>query len=135
MMLLTTSTRTTEREAGGNMEILKINGKSYPGKITSYKVKLIDVDGDGTGTTESGRTVRDIRLRDKAKISVKYELLTNKEFSEIMEALKADEFEVEYFDGGYKTITAYAGDRDYELIKAADEEDCRWKLETSLIEY
>lgn len=117
------------------MEILKINGKVYPGKLKKYKGTLIDVDGDGTGTTESGYTVRDIRREDKAKISVTYENLTLEEFSSIMAVLKTKEFKVEYFCGEWRTITAYPGDRNWELVKAHDESESLWKLETSLIEY
>lgn len=117
------------------MEILKINGKAYPGKITSYKGTRIDVDGDGAGTTESGYTVRDVRRRNKAKLMVKFENLSQEEFSNLMAAVEADEIKVEYFCGKYQTITAYAGDRNWELIHADDEKNNLWRLETSFIEY
>lgn len=117
------------------MEVLKINGKAYPGKITSYKGTRIDVDGDGAGTTESGYTVRDVRRRNKAKLMVKFENLSREEFSNLMAAVEADEIEVEYFCGKYQTITAYAGDRNWELVHASEGSGSLWKLETSFIEY
>ena len=117
------------------MDVIKINGKALPGAVVSYKGTMIDVDGDGTGTTESGVTVRDIRRRDKSKIMLKLDGLTLDEFTEIMSALKADRFTVTYFCGYYRTMTAYAGDKNWELIKANNEKDNRWKLDVNLIEY
>ncbi|MDE6728027.1 MAG: hypothetical protein K2J80_08835 [Oscillospiraceae bacterium] len=117
------------------MDIIKINGKAFSGAIVSYKGKMIDVDGDGTGETENGVTIRDIRRRGKSKIMLKLDKLTQEEFSAIMTALKLDRIEVEFFCGYYQTMTAYSGDKNWELIKAKDEKDSRWRLEVSLIEY
>ena len=105
------------------------------GSITSYKVQLIDVDGDGTGTSENGYTIRDVRRRNRAKIIVKFDGLTLEEFASIMAAIDSERFDLTYFAGGYKTITVYAGDRNFELIKANGEQDSRWRLDTSFIEY
>lgn len=117
------------------MDIIKINGQAFSVKITKYKGTMIDVDGDGTGTTENGFTIRDIRRQGKSKIMITLEGLTKEEFTAIMTALKSARFEVEFFCGYYQTMTAYAGDKNWELIKAQNESDNRWRLETSLIEY
>lgn len=103
--------------------------------ITGYKVKLIDLDGDGAGTSEDGYTIRDIRRRNKAKLTVRFDGLTRDEFSAVMSAISPTEFELTFYDGDYRTITAHTGDRDYELIKAASEQDSRWRLDVSFIEY
>lgn len=128
-------TETMERVWDGNMDIIKINGKVIPGTISGYKGTMIDVDGDGTGTTENGVTIRDIRRRGKSKITLKLDGLTQEVFTEIMTALNSDRIEVEFFCGYYRTMTAYAGDKNWELIKAANENDSRWRLEVNLIEY
>lgn len=123
-----------------SMPLLKIpNGENETtigeGRITSYKVQLIDIDGSGTGTSENGYTIRDVRRRNRAKIMVKFDGLTLEEFASIMAAINSEKFDLTYFDGVYKTITVYAGDRNFELIKANGERDSRWRLDTSFIEY
>lgn len=40
-----------------------------------------------------------------------------------MEALDSASFEVTFFCGSYRTITAYAGDKNWEMIKCPNEED------------
>ncbi len=114
------------------------NGKKVAvgeGNITTYKGQIIDVDGDGTGTTEDGYTVRDIRRRNKVKIMVKFDGLTHKEYTDLMAAIDQPEFQLTYFEGTFKTITAYAGDKNFELIKAHNEKDNRWRLDVNFIEY
>lgn len=58
------------------MELLKIkNGEkqiALPGRITSYKAQLIDVD-DVAGTSEDGFTIRDVRRRNKRRLTVKFD--------------------------------------------------------------
>lgn len=134
MLRCAISTRTMER-GDGDMTIIKINGQAFSGAVTSYKGTRINVDGDGTGTTESGYTIRDIRRQGKNKIMLKLDGLTQEEFSAIMTALKPARIEVEFFCGDFQTMTAYSGDINWELIKAPNENDNRWRIETSLIEY
>lgn len=117
------------------MDILKINDKVVPGKIVSYKGQMIDVDGDGAGTTEDGYTIRDVRRRNKSKIMVKFDGLPLEDFSAIMEALNSTSFEVTFFCGGYRTITAHAGDKNWEMIHSHNEEVSLWKLDVNIIEY
>lgn len=117
------------------MDILKINDTSFPGKIASIKGQIIDVDGDGAGTTEDGYTIRDVRRRNKNKIMVKFDGLTLEEFTTIMEVLNAASFEVTFFCGSYRTITAYAGDKNWEMMKCKNEEISRWRLDVNIIEY
>lgn len=117
------------------MVIIKVNDKELPGTIVSYKGTLIDVDGDGTGTSEEGTTIRDIRRRNKSKLMLKFDGLTCKEFTEIMTAIDAAEFQVTYFCGNYRKITAYAGDKNWEAIKVQSSSESRWKLDVNLIEY
>lgn len=105
------------------------------GNIGSYKGQLIDIDGDGAGTTEDGYTIRDIRRRGKAKLMLKFEGLTTVEFKTLMNAISRDEFQLTYFCGEFKTITAHAGDKNFELIKATKESDSRWNLTVDFIEY
>ncbi len=105
------------------------------GNIASYKGQLIDIDGSGAGTSENGYTIRDVRRRNKAKLMVKFDGLTKDEFAAIMEAIDSDSFELTYFCGTFRTITAHAGDRNYELIKANNETDSRWRLDVNFIEY
>lgn len=104
-------------------------------RIASYKGQIIDVDGDGTGTTEDGYTVRDIRRRNKVKLMVKFEGLHLDEYTALMAAIDQPEFQLTYFEGTFKTITAYAGDKNFELIKARNGSDNRWKLDVNFIEY
>lgn len=103
--------------------------------ITSYKGQLIDIDGDGAGTSEDGVTIRDIRRRNKGKLTVKFEGLSQSEFAEIMTAIDSESFELTYFCGTFKTMTAHAGDRNYELIKAVGTQTSLWNLDVSFIEY
>lgn len=117
------------------MDIIKINGQPFSGAVTSYKGTMIDVDGDGAGTSEDGYTIRDVRRRNKSKIMLKLDGLTLSEFTAVMNAINAVQFEVMFFCGNYRTITAYAGDKNWELIKATNENDNRWRLEVSIIEY
>lgn len=117
------------------MDILKLNDKVVPGIIVSYKGQMIDVDGEGTGMTEDGYTIRDVRRRNKCKIMIKFDGLTLEEFSAIMEALDSTSFEVTLFCGSYRTITAYAGDKNWEMIKSHNEEVSLWKLDVNIIEY
>lgn len=103
--------------------------------ITSYKVREIDVDGDGAGTSEDGTTIRDVRRRNKSKITLKLEGLTLEEYTKVKTAIDAAKFEVTFFAGTWRTIAAYAGDRDSELTKAKGELESRWRLDFSIIEY
>lgn len=105
------------------------------GKVASYRGQLIDIDGSGAGTSENGYTIRDVRRRNKAKLMVKFDGLTKEQFAEIMEAIDSDRFELTYFCGTFRTITVHAGDRNFELIKAPNEDDNRWRLEVNFIEY
>lgn len=105
------------------------------GNITSYKGQVIDIDGDGAGTSEDGYTIRDVRRRNKHKIMVKFEGLTHSKYTALRKAIDSEEFQLEFFDGEFKTITVYAGDRNFELVKATKENDSRWNLTVDFIEY
>ena len=102
-------------------------------RITQYKVQLIDLDGDGAGTSEDGYTIRDVRRRNKAKITVKLDNFT--EFTNFMSYIDFETFELTYFAGTFKTITAHCGDRDIELVKAPRETKNLWNISLSFIEY
>ena len=117
------------------MNVIKINGISLPGNIVTYKGTMIDVDGSGAGTTETGVTIRDVRRRNKNKIMLKLDGLTLKEFADIMSAINSPSFTVTFFCGSYKTITFYAGDKNWEGYKVVSENESRWRLEVNLIEY
>ncbi len=113
------------------------NGKKVAigdNKIATYKGQFIDVNGDGAGTTEDGYTILDVRRRNRVKIMVKFDGLTQKEYTDLMAAINQPEFQLTYFDGTFKTITVYAGDRNFELIKANNETDSRWRLDVNFIE-
>lgn len=105
------------------------------GNITQYKGTLIDIDGEGAGTTEDGYTIRDVRRRGKAKLTVRFEGLTTPEFTALIKAISRDEFPLTYFIGEYKTITVHAGDRNFELVKAKNEAVGLWRLDVNFIEY
>lgn len=105
------------------------------GNIASYKGQLIDIDGDGAGTTEDGYTIRDIRRRGKAKLMLRFDNLTTEKFTALMNAISRDKFQLTFFCGEFKTISAHAGDRNFELIKAVDETNGRWRLDVNFIEY
>lgn len=105
------------------------------GNIASYKGQVIDVDGDGAGTTEDGYTVRDVRRRNRYKIMVKFEGLTWKEYTALRKAIDSEGFQLKFFDGEFKIITVYAGDRNFELVKATDENKSLWNLTVDFIEY
>lgn len=116
------------------MDVIFINGKALPGKLVSYKGTLIDVDGKEAGTTEDGYTIRDVRRRNKGKMMLKFDGLTRENFSEIMAAIDAPSFQVKYFCGYYRTITAYAGDKNWEMIKSSSKGETRWRLDFNIIE-
>ena len=103
--------------------------------ITSYKGQIIDIDGEGAGTSEDGYTIRDVRRRNKHKIMVKFEGLTQEKYAALRKAIDSEKFQLKFLDGEFKTITAYAGDRNFELIKATKEKDSRWNLTVDFIEY
>lgn len=105
------------------------------GNITSYKGQVVDIDGDGAGTSEDGYTIRDVRRRNKHRIMVRFEGLTRQKYTALRKAIDSEEFQLKFLDGEFKTITVYAGDRDFELIKAIKEEDSRWNLTVDFIEY
>lgn len=105
------------------------------GNIDSYRGQLIDIDGSGAGTSENGYTIRDVRRRNKAKLMIKFDGLTKEEFTAIMEAIDSEIIELTYFCGTFRTIKVHAGDRNFELIKARNEEDSRWQLDVDFIEY
>ncbi|MCM1277343.1 MAG: hypothetical protein NC299_18620 [Lachnospiraceae bacterium] len=103
-------------------------------RIATYKVQLVDINGDGAGTTEDGYTVLDVRRRNRVKLMLKFDGLKQEEFTALMSAIDQPEFELTYFDGEFKTVTVYAGDRNFELIKANNERDSRWRLDVDFIE-
>ena len=105
------------------------------GNITSYKGQVIDIDGEGAGTSEDGYTIRDIRRRNKYKLMVKFEGLTRQEYTALRKAIDSEKFELKFLDGEFLTKTVHAGDRNFELIKAIKEEDSRWNLTVDFIEY
>ncbi len=117
------------------MNVIKINGTVLPGTITTYKGTIIDVDGKGAGTTETGKTIRDVLRRNRDKIMLKLDGLTLEEFTEVMDMINAPSVEVTFFRGTYITITAYVGDRNWEGYKVTSETESRWRLEFSLIEF
>jgi len=79
-------------------------------------------------------TILDVRRRNRVKLMVKFDGLTLKEYTDLMAAIDQPEFRLTYFDGTFKTITVYAGDRNFELIKANNETDSRWRLDVNFIE-
>lgn len=128
----------------GTFALLKIlpegggEGDEVPigyGNIVSYKGQIFDVNGDGAGISEDGYTIRDIRRRDKSKLTLRFDNLTTEEFTRLMRAISRNKFQLTYFCGEYKTITAHTGDRNFELIKAKSEDDGRWRLDVNFIEY
>lgn len=121
------------------MVLLKVksNGEEVAigeNRIATYKGQLVDINGDGAGTTEDGYTVLDVRRRNRVKLMLKFDGLKQEEFTALMSAIDQPEFELTYFDGEFKTVTVYAGDRNFELIKANNERDSRWRLDVDFIE-
>ena len=66
------------------------------GNITSYKGQVIDIDGDGAGTTEDGYTIRDVRRRNKYKLMVKFEGLTRQKYTALRKAIDSEKFELNF---------------------------------------
>ncbi len=118
-------------EDGGEGEAIPIGC----GNIVSYKGRIFDVNGDGEGISEDGYTIRDVRRRDKSRLSVRFDNLTTAEFKTLINAISHNKFQLMFFCGEYKTITAHTGDRNFELIKAVDETEGRWRLDVNFIEY
>ena len=52
-----------------------------------------------------------------------------------MSYIDSESFELTYFAGTFKTITAHCGDRDIELVKAPREDENLWNVSLSFIEY
>lgn len=117
------------------MEVIKIKNKALPGTLVTYKGVMIDVDGKGAGTTETGKTIRDVVRRNKNKLMLKFDGLTLDEFSELMDMIDAPEIEVTFFRGKYITIKAHVGDRNWEGTKVTSETESRWRLEFNIIEF
>lgn len=116
---------------------VKVNDTYQPighKRIVQYKGQLIDLDGDGAGTSEDGHTIRDVRRRNKGKLTVKFDGLTLEEFNSIMTAIDSEDFDIIYFCGGFREVNVHAGDRNFELKKAKNEADNRWSLDVSFIE-
>ena len=91
--------------------MIKINGQTIPAP-TDYLVGIMDID-KGTERTVSGTMIRN-RITTKRKIELAWKILTKAELTQILNAVSAVFFSVEYIDsqtGTTRTGTFYVGDR------------------------
>lgn len=114
--------------------LLKI-GNTPLKKIRDYSFSLTKVDGGGGGITESGDEVLDYRQIEKAVISVTFANLTMKEYTELMQKLKAKTLDLTYWRGYYQTVTVKVGDINSELLKSEyspnTEKNNKWNVSTT----
>ena len=114
--------------------LLKI-GDTPLKKIRDYSFSLTKVDGGGGGVTESGDEVLDYRQIEKAVISVTFANLTMKEYTELMQKLKAKTLDLTYWRGYYQTVTVKVGDINSELLKSENspntEKNNKWNVSTT----
>jgi hypothetical protein len=92
---------------------LKINGTSVK-TPASFEVSYADIDADSSGRNANGTMVRDVIVKNKTKLSIKWAQLSVSESKAILLASDGDFFTVEYpdvFTGVQTTKTFYAGDR------------------------
>ena len=115
------------------MTIINIDGINLPSPI-EYQVTLADIDSDNSGRSDSGYMSRDRVRSNICSISISWAYLTIDELNTIITQISKESFTVKYFYGDYRTATMYSGDKDIEM-KYIDNQEQRWNLSASLIEY
>lgn len=117
--------------------MIKVNGVTLPSPQT-YKVKLSDLDSEGTARNAAGMLLRDRVRAGVYRIDASW-VVRKSDYMTIVSALSAVKFTVTFFDPNSatdKTAQMYVGDRDGNLIKnATNPLDSVWELSCSLIEY
>ncbi|GAX46763.1 DUF6711 family protein [Pseudolactococcus reticulitermitis] len=91
----------------------KINGVAVATPQT-FDVTYSDIDADTSGRNANGTMIRDIIVKNKTKLSIKWPQLSQAQSKVILDASNGDFFTVTYPDpltNGDVTKTFYAGDR------------------------
>lgn len=112
---------------------IKINGVEMPGNITTYDVSLADIDSANSGRGESGYMTRDRVRTNVASIQVGWENIPAADLTTITNAISGASFPVEFFYGGWKTATMYAGDRSISATLITQNETY-WNISFQLVE-
>jgi hypothetical protein len=113
---------------------LTINGVAVA-PPTKYDPKLSAIDASSSGRNDAGIMTREVVRRNVANISVGWDMLTNAEFETLMSVLDNDEFTVNFYMGTYKTANMYHGDLSISMVCVPKENDVRWNISCTLIEY
>lgn len=120
-------------------DLIKINNASaFLPPPRTYAVYKQDVDSEDTGRTETGVMYRN-RLRNNVyKIVATWRVPTSK-LKIVTDSITASKFNVYFYDPTsteYRTVSAYAGDRQAEMILNGDtDDDTWWDLSVNFIGY
>lgn len=113
---------------------LTINGVSVAAP-TQYDPKLSAIDASSSGRNDAGIMTREVVRRNVANIQVGWSMLSNSEFETLINELDNDSFSVTFYMGTYKTATMYHGDLSISMVCIPNEDDVRWNVSCTLIEY
>lgn len=118
------------------MAMIQIGGLDLPDP-SSFSVVPSDLESDSTKRNELGILQRDCVRLGMRKLSCKWNALAFSQASAIIQAVSPSRFNVKYLDpesGGYKEITAYAGDRTCDMVAAGGGSQ-RWNISLDFIQF
>lgn len=102
----------------------------------SYQVSISDIDASANRNA-NGNLIRD-RIATKYKIESSWSALQTDEMMTLLQAVREEFFEVEFFDpytGSFTTATMYVGDRASPLAYATEAGEYVWEnLKMNFIE-
>jgi len=116
------------------MTLVKFNGY-IPEAPSSYEVSKSDIDASNSGRLEKGKMQRDrIRGGDNPvhKLMLGWENLTDQQMRELLESVKGETTQTEFYFGEMVAREMYAGDRTIRLKSDANE--CRWDVSLNMVE-
>ncbi|MDD6689230.1 MAG: hypothetical protein PUE56_04370 [Clostridium sp.] len=91
-----------------------INGNNNLPIPSTMSVALQDIDGSESGRNQKGKMQRDRVAKGKRKVNYTWSGLNMAEMSQLLQAIDGVSMELKYpdpYEGGYKTIKCYVGDR------------------------
>lgn len=115
--------------------LLSIDNVDLSDYLTQYDIDMYDITSENTGMNAKGKTIIDYVLKDKVKISLKWEGCTSAYIDKIQDALKNGTCSCVYVIGDKKvtgTISSYRGDRKISM-KRNDNNVITWDFSTSII--
>lgn len=119
-------------------KLIKIGDKYIPG-ITKYKIDMEDLDGEGSGRSETGIAHREVVRKKVKKLFVTCSQ-DDEEVLEVAELIKGDTVEMTVFCPGdetaenfYKTSTFYITKLSIDLVTLSDDEGW-WTVSFNAVE-